>query len=567
MSSKMSSKMYIVIVLAFLISTGGNANADFIFGEPTNLGPTVNSASNDQAPSISADGLTLYFSDHSGAPFRPGGYGREDIWVTTRQTTDDPWGVPVNLGPTVNSPSTDESPSISSDGLSLYFSSTRGGGFGFHDLWITTRETKDDPWRTPVNLGAPVNSTYAEWCPNISVDGLSLYFCDYLKPRPGGHGGWDIYVSTRETISDPWGVPVNLGSLVNSPGIDASPNISADGLLLFLNSEGPDSLGADLYVARRPTIGDDWGPSVNLGPTINKNGFDLWPNISADGSTLYFASERPGGSGSIDLWQLSIEPVVDLNDDGIVDATDVCIIVDHWGTDEPLCDIGPMPWGDGIVDVQDLIVLAEHLFEDDRLVANWALDETEGDIAYDSTGSNHGTLNGHPIWQPAGGQYDGALEFDGIDDYVSMPFILNPAMGSFSAFAWIKGGAPGHVMISQTGGNGGTWLSTNPSDGRLMTGLGDTYFGVLESECVIADGQWHHIGLVYDFNVLHRQLYVDGAQVAEDATFVAPQPSSGGLHLGASKDLDATAFFSGLMDDVRIYNVVLTTEQIERLAQ
>jgi len=87
-----------------------------------------------------------------------------------------------------------------------------------------------------------------------------------------------------------------------------------------------------------------------------------------------------------------------------------------------------------------------------------------------------------------------------------------------------------------------------------MTGLGDTYFGVLESESVITDGQWHHIGLIYDFDSLHRRLYVDGAQVAEDVTFVAPQPSNDGLHVGASKDLDTVSFFSGLIDDVRIYN-------------
>jgi hypothetical protein len=68
--------------------------------------------------------------------------------------------------------------------------------------------------------------------------------------------------------------------------------------------------------------------------------------------------------GSYDFWQVRVIPIVDLNGDGIVDAADMCIIVDHWGTDEPLCDIGPMPWGDGIVDVQDLIVLAEHLFEE-----------------------------------------------------------------------------------------------------------------------------------------------------------------------------------------------------------
>jgi hypothetical protein len=149
------------------------------------------------------------------------------------------------------------------------------------------------------------------------------------------------------------------------------------------------------------------------------------------------------------------------------------------------------------------------------------------------------------------------LEFDGIDDYIETDFIIDPARGSFSAFAWMKGGAPGQVIISQTGNNGGTWLGANPSDGRLMTGLGDIYFGVLDSESVITDGQWHQVGLVYDFDSLHRRLYVDGAQVAEDATFVAAQPSNGGLHIGASKDLDAVSFFSGLIDDVRIYNRVI----------
>jgi len=90
MNSKTSLKMCLLTVLILLISMVGSANADYIFGTPTNLGPTVNSVSNDQGPSISADGLSLYFSDHENAPYRPGGYGRSDIWVTTRQTKDEP---------------------------------------------------------------------------------------------------------------------------------------------------------------------------------------------------------------------------------------------------------------------------------------------------------------------------------------------------------------------------------------------------------------------------------------------------------------------------------------------
>ena len=79
------------------------------------------------------------------------------------------------------------------------------------------------------------------------------------------------------------------------------------------------------------------------------------------------------------------------------------------------------------------------------LVACWALDESEGSVA-DSLGVNNATLYGNPVWQPAGGKVDGALQFDGIDDYVWTPFVVNPAQGPFSVLAWVKGGAPGQVI-------------------------------------------------------------------------------------------------------------------------
>ncbi|MBN2312581.1 MAG: PD40 domain-containing protein, partial [Sedimentisphaerales bacterium] len=121
----------------------------------------------------------------------------------------------------------------------------------------------------------------------------------------------------------------------------------------------------DMWMSRRMSISDPWGTPVNLGPIVNTSSLDGGPRISFDGSTLYFASERPGGYGGEwgDVYQSQIIPIVDLNGDRIVDAEDMVIMIDNWGTDNSLCDIGPMPWGDGVVDVQDLIVLAEHLFE------------------------------------------------------------------------------------------------------------------------------------------------------------------------------------------------------------
>ena len=237
------------------------------------------------------------------------------------------------------------------------------------------------------------------------------------------------------------------------------------------------------------------------------------------------------------------------------------IMVDHWGESYALCDIGPTPLGDGVVDVQDLIVLSEHLFEDYRLIAHWKLDEQADNTAYDSVGEYDAILEGQPVWQPTGGQAGGALGFDGIDDYVTTPFILNPGEMPFSVTAWIKGGAPGQVIVSQadvpgsrTVEPGSTWLGTDSSDGRLITGLMDVYFGPLESESVITDDQWHHIGLVYDRTAMKRHLYVDGAEVAVDAAYVGGVQTTGGLYLGAGRDLDAATFFSGLIDDVRIYN-------------
>ena len=558
MSSKTTKKVYLLIVLTLLINIGGNAKADFIFGTPTNLGSTVNSTACENAPSISTDGLELYFADHGGSPLRPGGYGGGDLWVTIRSTKDDPWGVPMNLGPVVNSSANDEHPRLSADSLSLYFSSTREGGSGAFDLWVTTRQTKDSPWNDPVNLGSTVNSKYSEGNPSISSDGLSLYFSDFQNFRPGGYGMWDIYVTTRPTISDPWDIPVNLGSNVNSPGIDASPNISSDGLVLFLNSDLSGGFGfSDIWMTRRKKQDAEWEPLVNLGPTINRSGFEATPDISSDGSTLYFCSERPGGFGDVDLLQVSIEPVVDFNIDGIVDSKDMCFMVDHWGEDFPLCDIGPTPFGDGIVDVHDIVVLAEYLFKDipeSTLVAHWALDETEGMFAGDSVGGNDAVVLGGAIWQPSGGQVDGALQLDGASGYAITGFALNPADGPFSIFAWIKGGAPGQVILSQQLTS--DWLGLD-AEGRLMTELNssDQLAGPLLSKIVITDGQWHYIGLVWHGS--YRTLYVDGVAVAEDIQD-GLESSENGLNIGAGKMTQTGTYFSGLIDDVRIYNRVLS---------
>jgi len=462
--------------------------------------------------------------------------------VAKRETLNSPWQEPVNLGPSVNSSAGEVEPSISGDGLELYFR--------LWDDWnlrVCTRTSKDAPWSSPVKVGLPVgwNDVFE---PDISADGLSLYFC---SRRVGGYGSGDIWVATRTSVDDEWGEPVNLGPNVNRSGGDYGPSISSDGLALAFYRFSP----RRLLITTRKSIDDDWEPAVGL------VGMGMGPAFSPDGSTIYFDS-----GGISDIWQARFIPTVDFNGDGIVDAADMCIMVDYWGTDEPLCDIGPMPWGDGIVDVQDLIALSEHLFEEilpPGLVAYWKLDETEGVVAYDSAVYRDGFLFGDPVWRPAEGKKDGALEFDGIDDHVITDFVLDPADGPFSIFAWINGGAPGQVVVSQQGVD--NWLAVD-AEGNLMTELKCTgrFTDPLFSETVITDGQWHRIGLVWDGS--NRILYVDGVAVAED-TKPGLQGSQMGLYIGVGKNYETGTFFSGLIDDVRIYNVALTAEEIVALAQ
>jgi len=158
---------------------------------------------------------------------------------------------------------------------------------------------------------------------------------------------------------------------------------------------------------------------------------------------------------------------------------------------------------------------------------------------------------GDPVWQPNAGQVNGAIQLDGVDDVIIAVSPLNLADGPFSVFVWVKGGAPGQTVISEPGG--ANWLSIDPLDGFLMTELtsGGRFAGPLLSETTITDGQWHRISFVWDGS--NRTLYVDGVAVAEDTQDGLEIPASG-LYIGTGKAMAPGTYFSGLIDDVSIYN-------------
>jgi len=264
-----------------------------------------------------------------------------------------------------------------------------------------------------------------------------------------------------------------------------------------------------------------------------------------------------GNTVRVDVELIPEQASPDFNGDFIIDIDDLLILIENWGQEEPSVDIAPLPDGDGIVDEQDLALLMEYWqqeipeFRDFGEIAHWKLDEIEGIIAHDSVGGKNATLNGNPVWQPTAGVLGGALQLDGINDYVSTPLVLNTTSpGPFSVFAWVKCGAPGQVIFSQKGRS--DWLLADPADGSLTTKLRFLTKPdlTLKSETVITDGDWHRVGLVWDDS--NRILYVDGVEVASDT--YDKGMLMGDLQIGAGKNLEAGSFWSGLIDDVRIYN-------------
>jgi hypothetical protein len=170
--------------------------------EPENLGCEVNSAGNEAGPFELEEpgvGRVLYFSST-----RAGGYSAEapgaltgDADIYRSEWRAGAYG-PAVLVPGVNSAFDDGQPNVRRDALEIFFFSTRPGTLGMADIYATTREKARDAWGTPVNLGPSVNSASAETRPSLSWDGTTLYFG---STRPGGDGASDIYVTTRAALT------------------------------------------------------------------------------------------------------------------------------------------------------------------------------------------------------------------------------------------------------------------------------------------------------------------------------------------------------------------------------
>lgn len=290
----------IAVVLWALLASYPTAAPEFSdWSEPFNLGPGVNTPFSENAPTVSKDRRNLYFASN-----RPGQLGGNDLYVSQWDDATGSWGPGVNLGPIVNTTATEFSPNLSRDGHWLFFHSNRPGSFtpGL-DIWVSYRKhTHDDfGWQTPMNLGAGVNAPGLDTGPSFFENddvGIPQLFFASNRRIPGGN---DIYVS--DLLADRTFGPAILVPELSSPQVEPGVSIRFDGLEAFLFSARAGGLGGfDIWTAIRESVFHPWSEPTNLGPVVNTAGNENDPHITSDGQALYFTSGRTGSMGGGDLW-------------------------------------------------------------------------------------------------------------------------------------------------------------------------------------------------------------------------------------------------------------------------
>jgi hypothetical protein len=264
------------------VDCGGTSCAPCLctFGAPQVLGNPNRSGVDVWAPTLSADGLTMYVSYTT-----PG--SNEQIAVTQRSDRGDTFALPSLLRSPINV-SFEGTPELSADELSLYFFSQRLGGSSAsgRDLYVATRLSTTAQFNVVSPL-TTINSSRRDDRPWLSPDELTIYFSSQRASVSD-----DLWRATRNARSDAFGTPVAVTEL-NSSGNDAGIFLTPDGLVALFGSDRPGSSGVDIYRAIRANVNSPFSTPKPVS-AVNSTADDLDPQLTADGQELFFASTRNG---------------------------------------------------------------------------------------------------------------------------------------------------------------------------------------------------------------------------------------------------------------------------------
>jgi tetratricopeptide (TPR) repeat protein len=282
-----------------------------------NMGPDINSQYDDKSPAISADGMKLVFNtrrpETTNAPMDVEGDGKyfEDIYFSELDSASKKWRPADDVPGSINTDAHDACTGMSADGKTIFIykndlkdPQSRGG-----DIYMS--RIVNGKWKTPENMGKPVNSSYWEGGACISPDGKTLLF---TSERPGGQGNSDIWMTKRLNKKE-WDKPVNLGAEINSPNDEGGLFLAPDGKTLFFCSNGKGSMG-NYDIFKTTMENGKWTKPVNIGYPINSDKDDKTFVLSADAQTGYFSSNREGGLGEFDIYKVDLSNYAILEKDG-----------------------------------------------------------------------------------------------------------------------------------------------------------------------------------------------------------------------------------------------------------
>lgn len=269
--------------------------------EPMNMGKNINSNYSEYFPTMTVDGKILLYTRLLG---ESGQHQQEDFYISM-QKNDSMWYRSQNMGQSINTAMNEGAATISADGNTLIFTACEQNGFygqgrngyGSCDLFFTRRIGKT--WAQPVNLGPPINTANWESQPSLSSDGETLYFVRGVNR--GIKRDSDILFSVLDAEGY-WTKPENISEKINTTEPEESVFIHPDDKTLYFSSKGHIGMGgSDIYISRRNEH-NEWTEPINLGYPINTYSDENSLLVGPDGKIGYFASDRKGGFGELDIY-------------------------------------------------------------------------------------------------------------------------------------------------------------------------------------------------------------------------------------------------------------------------